>query len=202
MYDLLPLISNPNFTIDLVLLDLPGIHEELGDESYELINTINTLLKTTLHRNWYGRTKLRNVMVAASLDKNCDPTLVKDTVMMDLNGVYPDDEDFLTLDREQALRDLLAGNNTMPQYFKDIIRPPKKNRVKNQDEIYLTPRQEQIVKLICERGSSNKVIAKMLNISLSTVKLHVTAAMKKYKAKNRTQLALFVKQGKKSNPPD
>ena len=60
----------------------------------------------------------------------------------------------------------------------------------------MTPRQEQIHTLISTRGASNKVIAKTLNISESTVKLHVSAVLKKYGVKNRTQLALFSKSDK------
>lgn len=55
----------------------------------------------------------------------------------------------------------------------------------------LTPRQRQILALISKRGSSNKVIAKTLNISESTVKLHLGNIFKKYGVRNRTQLALF-----------
>ena len=51
----------------------------------------------------------------------------------------------------------------------------------------------QILNLIKERGASNKVIAKTLNITESTVKLHVGIVLKKFGVKNRTQLALFSK---------
>lgn len=55
----------------------------------------------------------------------------------------------------------------------------------------LTPRQKEILAIIQLRGASNKVIARMLNITESTVKLHITSILKKYKVRNRTQLALF-----------
>jgi DNA-binding NarL/FixJ family response regulator len=59
--------------------------------------------------------------------------------------------------------------------------------------IKLTPRESQILTLIQDRGVSNKIIAKMLHITESTVKLHITHIFKKYGVKNRTQLALFSK---------
>jgi len=71
---------------------------------------------------------------------------------------------------------------------------PKKTKKKKVNEIELTPRQNQILKLIQERGCSNKHIAKILNLTESTVKLHVGGILKKYNLKNRTQLALFSKQ--------
>ncbi len=60
------------------------------------------------------------------------------------------------------------------------------------DEIYmkLTPRQSQVLKLICHRGLSNKAIGNILKISESTVKIHTSAILKRYGVKNRTQLVL------------
>ena len=55
----------------------------------------------------------------------------------------------------------------------------------------LTQRQTQILKMIKDHGSPNKVIANALNISESTVKLHVGCILKKYALTNRTQLALL-----------
>ena len=60
------------------------------------------------------------------------------------------------------------------------------------DEIYmkLTPRQSQVLKLICHRGLSNKAIGNILKISESTVKIHTSAILRRYGVKNRTQLVL------------
>lgn len=57
-------------------------------------------------------------------------------------------------------------------------------------EIKLTPRQQQVMRLVCHRGLSNKGIALILKISESTVKIHISAILKKYGVKNRTQLVL------------
>lgn len=54
----------------------------------------------------------------------------------------------------------------------------------------LTGRQQQIVDLICTRGLSNKRIATTLRIAESTVKIHVSAALKAYGVRTRVQLAL------------
>jgi DNA-binding NarL/FixJ family response regulator len=61
-----------------------------------------------------------------------------------------------------------------------------------EDEIFstLTPRQSQVLKLICHRGLSNKAIGNILKISESTVKIHTSAILKRYGVKNRTQLVL------------
>lgn len=62
----------------------------------------------------------------------------------------------------------------------------------NEDQINLrlTPRQSQVLKLICHRGLSNKAIGNILKISESTVKIHTSAILKRYGVKNRTQLVL------------
>jgi DNA-binding NarL/FixJ family response regulator len=57
-------------------------------------------------------------------------------------------------------------------------------------QIQLTGRQQDVAKLISQRGCSNKVIGKVLSISESTVKIHVSAILKAYGVRNRTQLAL------------
>ena len=44
--------------------------------------------------------------------------------------------------------------------------------------------------LVAKRGLSNKKIAQVLNISESTVKVHISAILKAYGVRNRTQLAL------------
>lgn len=66
------------------------------------------------------------------------------------------------------------------------------NHLANQEELCndLTPRQSQVLKLICHRGLSNKAIGNILKISESTVKIHTSAILKRYGVKNRTQLVL------------
>jgi DNA-binding MarR family transcriptional regulator len=53
-----------------------------------------------------------------------------------------------------------------------------------------TPKEIEVLNLI-RRGANNKQIAKKLNISESTVKLHVSHLFKKYAAKSRLQLLIF-----------
>lgn len=54
----------------------------------------------------------------------------------------------------------------------------------------LTTRQNQVLKLVCHRGLSNKAIGNILKISESTVKIHISAILKRYGVRNRTQLVL------------
>jgi DNA-binding CsgD family transcriptional regulator len=101
-----------------------------------------------------------------------------------ISGLIPDVDGKETV---EAIQTLSKGIEYWP--FSLIDQPIKK--VKDSDQIKLTPRQEEILSLVCNRGISNKKIAQMLNISESTVKVHISAILKAYRVRNRTQLALF-----------
>ena len=53
-----------------------------------------------------------------------------------------------------------------------------------------TKRQADVLILV-QKGLSNKLIARELHITESTAKVHVGGLLKKFGAKNRTQLALL-----------
>jgi len=55
----------------------------------------------------------------------------------------------------------------------------------------LTSKQRDVYNLIATRGISNKQIARILSISESTVKVHVSAVMRKFCVNTRTQLAIW-----------
>ncbi len=54
----------------------------------------------------------------------------------------------------------------------------------------LTAREEEVV-LAVARGSTNSEIADDLSISLSTVKSHIAALMRKLPARNRVEIAMW-----------
>lgn len=58
------------------------------------------------------------------------------------------------------------------------------------DQLQLTPRERQIVKLVAE-GKSNKVIANMLNVSVKTVETHRSSAMRKVNANSTAELTIY-----------
>lgn len=65
------------------------------------------------------------------------------------------------------------------------------NRTAQRDQLTLTNRQQQVLRLIQSKGASNKSIALALNISESAVKLHVGEILRKYNVKTRQQLLAF-----------
>ena len=87
---------------------------------------------------------------------------------------------------------ITAMLNDQSHWPKGIISklPGNENKIKNKNNNALTIRQQEVFDLIARRGLSNKQIARVLNISESTVKIHVSAVMKNLCVRNRTQLAL------------
>lgn len=53
----------------------------------------------------------------------------------------------------------------------------------------LTPRQNQVVKLLLE-GISNKEIAQSLNISPRAAKFHIRSLLDRFEVDNRTQIVV------------
>jgi len=150
----------------------------------EIVNMINTLAKLS---------GIDKITVTLGVNKNTTLQQVKEAQKSEMFGIVPSISDY---DIIETTRGLCAQWNNIPYWPKHILDElpgAKKPAVKVQTEINLTPRQEQILHLIQERGASNKTIAKTLHITESTVKLHVGIVLKKFGVKNRTQLALFGK---------
>jgi DNA-binding NarL/FixJ family response regulator len=92
----------------------------------------------------------------------------------------------------KGLNEVMAGDR--PVY---LPRPGRGRRIASADNpvAALPPRQIQILRLIC-LGLSNKEIAAELNLSVSTVRHHVSALLQKLKVANRASAASYgVAQG-------
>ena len=79
----------------------------------------------------------------------------------------------------QAVRDLLEGS----------VRP----RLQRNDDAcqpQLTPTQTRVFRFV-HAGLSNKEIARELGIAEATVKIHMTALMRRLNVRNRTQVAII-----------
>jgi len=74
---------------------------------------------------------------------------------------------------------------------KVIARIPEVSEVSTVDFDKLTPREQQIVKLIAT-GANNEEIASQLYISARTVKNHITNILSQLNLRNRTQIAILV----------
>lgn len=98
------------------------------------------------------------------------------------------DTDFLL----QSIRRAAAGESVMsPQMggkLADAMRAPAK--VNGADSVKLSPREKEIIVKLA-RGDSNKEIARELDLSESTVKIHVQGILRKLNLASRVQAAVY-----------
>jgi DNA-binding CsgD family transcriptional regulator len=189
--DVYPLLSDSNFRTNVVSLDIEKLYEQHGNQVWDLVNALATIIKSTVCRDESGKSARRTTVITGGVTMQTDTKLIKDFLSLNdlVVGVFPRGPEFSLEDKLVAMNAFQLGKNHVPEKIQLLLNKKKPKQQKT--EIELTPRQEQVLKFIKERGSSNKAIAKMLDISESTVKLHVGQIIKKFGVKNRTQLALF-----------
>lgn len=78
------------------------------------------------------------------------------------------------------------------QKLADSLRAPPKNSVDmaNANLAKLSPREREIIVMVAH-GSSNKEIARVLNLSESTIKIHVQGILRKLNIAKRVQAAVY-----------
>jgi hypothetical protein len=198
--ELLPLLSKEDFYCDYISVDLEQLYHVNNVDIFALLNTINTLLTCTLVRDENGAFVQRKTKIVILVGTKTPAEYIKEVMslpMVSFIGLRTGDG-FSDDEIAKSLRAIINNDTTIPSQVQEILsRKKKSNESKN--TINLTPRQRQIFNLVANRGVSNKIIAKMLNISESTVKLHMSALLKKHKVRNRTQLAVFSKETQKEN---
>jgi len=87
-----------------------------------------------------------------------------------------------------------AGQSALAPEAKKILIDPDSDR-KGNNTHQLTRRELEILELIVS-GASNRQIGEKLQISLSTVKFHVSAVLSKLHVSSRTEAATFAVQNK------
>ena len=150
----------------------------------EIVNMIETFTKLLEFQH--------KLTITLAVNKDTDIKVIKEAQKLNIIGIIPSSRDFTFAETKKGVHSQLNDIPYWPKHIIEQLPGAKKTEQKiKPGEIKLTPRQSQILHLIKDRGASNKVIAKHLNITESTVKLHVSIVLKKFNVKNRTQLALF-----------
>ncbi len=161
---------------DLILLDLnmPGMNG---------LETLDELRKRPLS----GRIVVFTVSnheddIVSALKRGADGYLLKDMEPEDL--LY-------------ALHEAATGKMVLSEALTPILAASLRttNSTSERDIQQLTPREKDILKLIAQ-GLPNKLIARKLDITESTVKVHVKHLLKKMKLKSRVEAAVWVLQEK------
>jgi DNA-binding NarL/FixJ family response regulator len=91
-----------------------------------------------------------------------------------------------------ALRLIMAGGVYLPPAMM-VHGTPDDSRPTIGSTSFLTPRQREVLELLGQ-GRSNKEIARALNLTEGTVKLHVTAILKALNVSNRTKAVVVAAQ--------
>lgn len=191
--ELFPLLSNAYYHTDYINIDIESFKETAVD-IFDIIYTLDTLIKCTVERNVDGqRPNKRKTKIGAIVGDTTPPSVIKHVMKVPaISFILPRVGGEFTYDmiREAVIKQI--NNDTTPhRCILDLLKNKPKQAKSTDDKIKLTPRQLQIMDMICTKGASNKSIARILDISESTVKLHVGHIFKKYGVRNRTQLAVF-----------
>jgi DNA-binding NarL/FixJ family response regulator len=115
--------------------------------------------------------------VVAALRAGADGYLLKD--------MEPED---ILVQLEQATHGRLVISSRLTELIARALRDEP--RPADVDEAGLTPREQDILALL-EKGYSNKLIARDLDLSVGTVKVHVKHILKKLKLKTRVEAAVW-----------
>ena len=128
--------------------------------------------------------------IAIAIDKDCSVDRIKEIKNANIDGIVPSVASYGITAAEDAIVNLVNGKQHWPKKIIDEFLRPEKPVKKVKRTFHLTARQQQVMDLVCHRGLPNKAIAGMLHITESTVKIHVSAILKEYGVRNRTQLVL------------
>jgi len=89
---------------------------------------------------------------------------------------------------------IVSGEKVLPGSLADVLASNYRDFVSSKlsNDVNLTERERQILQCLVH-GDSNKVIARMLDITEGTVKVHLKTLMRKISTGNRTQAALWAR---------
>jgi two-component system nitrate/nitrite response regulator NarL len=121
--------------------------------------------------------------VVAALRAGADGYLLKDM----------EPEDILSCLQRATTGRLVISEQLTELLARALREEPRPQRP---EEAGLTPREDEILALIA-RGYSNKLIARDLNLSVGTVKVHVKHVLKKLKLKTRVEAAVWAVSSQK-----
>ena len=184
--ELIVALTSVNSSLKLLLIHKTSLEVPATtvNEIVDSISTIASLVHST-----------PKILTAVIVDEPCQPAFVQTLKKSNVNGIVPDPSQFGLTDFVNAVSTLLDKESAWDEKY--VLPKVKKVTARHATDygIRLTNRQQDIMQLIANRGLSNKKIAQVLNISESTVKVHISAILKAYGVRNRTQLALAGSKG-------
>lgn len=181
--DLFNYIADPKKNVSVIIIG--GWAEVLAESKLsliEVIGAVNTIIQCS------GK----SIKLAVGINSQVDYHTIQDIRRMPIDYIWPGSTEFGLDVKIETMQAMLAGEAFTHPKLEALLKTRRTKAVQT-NQVDLTPRQNQIMEIVSQRGASNKVIARMLGITESTVKLHMSGILKKYGVRNRTQLALFVR---------
>ncbi len=142
------------------------------------------LLRTLQEAGWNGPTLVLTVSDSEDDLANALRAGVRGYLLKDME---PEDVADAIL---RAVRGETVVAPVMTMKLVDLLQPGKQNRSKENLLKQLTEREREILDLLAQ-GMSNKAIARKLDISYDTVKLHVRHILSKLNLTSRVEAAVF-----------
>jgi len=133
----------------------------------------------------------------ALLTQNYESTAALAAFAADVNAYLSRESSWDTIFKSLEL--VMLGEAVFPwQLFTGVLKTnsfgvPSPTRRPHDSAARLSPQETAIIRYLAE-GSSNKAIARKAAISEATVKVHVKAILRKIRAQNRTQAAIWAIQ--------
>lgn len=191
------IVADQGFAVDQVAAEVDELALDAADESLVLIDDAAPAAQlAALHELAVAGPAARPVVLAATYDF----ATMSACFGAGAHGYLIKDMDVRAL--TASLQLIAAGHKVMPSTLADQlshrlpVRPaapaPDDGSAGEQalDEAKLSQRERDV--LCCVMGGyPNKVIARQLDISEATIKVHVKAILRKLKVMNRTQAALW-----------
>lgn len=179
-------ISAKSEFVPVILLDI-SLFQRTDIMMQELIS-----MMTTLHKCIFPGLHLQLGVV---IERPCDASLLKEIRESEISGIVPWPTICGYKVTTESINNILTGKLYWPRNILQAVTKPAIINTPVKNGIVLTRRQLQVLGLIQGRGLSNKKIAQVLKITVSTVKSHISAILKEYGVQNRTQLALAANSG-------
>ncbi len=159
--------------VDVVIMDL-GLPSMNGIEATREIKNINKDIKViilTSHNN--GQEVLDSIKAGANAycSKDINPDKLADIVLSVIEGAVWFDPKI-----SEIVLNALSTNNVNSDIDMDF-------------DYNLTDRENDVLKYICE-GLNNNEISKILDVSVNTVKVHVSSIIQKLGVEDRTQVVV------------
>ncbi len=162
-----------NNSIDAVIMDL-GLPSMDGIEAAKQIHEINKDIKIIILTSHSSENEVINSIKAgarAYCSKDINPDKLADVILSVIEGA------------------LWFDSKISDVVLKAITSENKSYKLDIDDNYNLTDREKEVLEYICD-GLNNGEISKILDVSINTVKVHVSSIIQKLGVEDRTQVVV------------